>query len=513
MRSRSRRSFVALMSALTAVVGAIAVAPAARAVPVPALKLIATRTEITAVRRSDGRVFLDPGVWIGAVGGDFQIRLTRTDLRSEITAAQTTTDGTEIQPIPADDLLGWEGLAGFLHVSVLDSDGRSLFRTVANFCPNAWDLDRIGDSGPTDPTYPEWCGGGPFTLGAVWGIDEGWAMDPLQWSGLRTRALDPGRYALRVWIDPHYATLFQVAPGADEVDLTLRVRRARSSSESSATSDPAVSASTSRVSATSPLSASVPVIDPPADSVPDLAALPAWGMRTIRRGERDFLAFGATVWNAGPSPMIVEGYRRAGEPTMDGWQYFTDPTGDIIGKADVGTLEYDARPGHDHWHFEQFATYSLTDVSKTDIVRSEKVSFCLAPTDAIDLLAEGAEWRPFFTGLGSACGEPDSLWTREALPVGWGDTYFQWLPGQSFDITDVPNGRYYVRVAVNPLGALFDGSSANDVSYRRIRLRGRPGHRWVIVPPYQGVDTGGCVRCYRSAGQPAWDGMVNGRRA
>jgi hypothetical protein len=501
MRSRSRRSFVALVCALSATGAALGVAPAAHAVPGSTIKLIATTTEITATARSGGGVSLDPGVWIGAVGGDFQIRLSRADLRSEITAAQTASDGSQIQPIPAEDLAGWDGLARFLHVSVLDAGGHSVFRSVIGFCPNAWERDRIDDTGPIEPTYPEWCGGGPFTVGTVWGIDEGWAMDPLQWFGLRTGAIDPGTYTLRVWIDPHYASLFQIAAGDDEVDLTLRVRRPRRA----AAERPTVGGSSS-------LSASVPVIVPPADSVPDLAALPAWGMRTMHRGERDFLAFGATVWNTGPSPMIVEGYRRTGEPTMDGWQYFTDPSGDVIGKADVGTLEYDARPGHEHWHFEQFATYSLTDVSKTEIVRSEKVSFCLAPTDPIDLLADGAEWRPYLTGLGSACGEPDSLWTRESLPVGWGDTYFQWLPGQSFDITDVPNGRYYVRVGVNPLGALFDGSSANDVSYRRIRLRGRPGHRWVIVPPYQGVDTDACVRCFRSAGQPAWDGMVTRRR-
>ena len=34
--------------------------------------------------------------------------------------------------------------------------------------------------------------------------------------------------------------------------------------------------------------------------------------------------------------------------------------------------------------------------------------------------------------------------------MGWGDTYYQYLPGQSFNITGVPNGTYYVRIVANP---------------------------------------------------------------
>ena len=80
---------------------------------------------------------------------------------------------------------------------------------------------------------------------------------------------------------------------------------------------------------------------------------------------------------------------------------------------------------------------------------SEKQSFCLAPTDPIDLRLPTAEWSPSWFGgggLSTACGGSDAIWIREVLPVGWGDTYFQFVAGQSFDITHLPNGRYYVQV-------------------------------------------------------------------
>ncbi len=73
-------------------------------------------------------------------------------------------------------------------------------------------------------------------------------------------------------------------------------------------------------------------------------------------------------------------------------------------------------------------------------------------------------------------------------PAGWGDTYYQWLPGQSFDITNLPNGRYFVKVQVNKNGNLFEADTSNDVSYRRIFLRGRPGRRFVLVPAWHGLD-------------------------
>ena len=55
---------------------------------------------------------------------------------------------------------------------------------------------------------------------------------------------------------------------------------------------------------------------------PDLRALPAWGIMVTGPDEADEgggqqLAFSATVWNAGPSPLVVEGFRRSGTNLMD----------------------------------------------------------------------------------------------------------------------------------------------------------------------------------------------------
>jgi hypothetical protein len=84
----------------------------------------------------------------------------------------------------------------------------------------------------------------------------------------------------------------------------------------------------------------------------------------------------------------------------------------------------------------------------------------------------------------------DALWIREVLPAGWGDTYFQGVPGQSFDITGLPNGTYWIEVRANPLGSLYDVDPTNDTSLREVILGGTPGARTVTVPPWHGIDTG-----------------------
>ncbi|MGH2539818.1 MAG: lysyl oxidase family protein, partial [Actinomycetota bacterium] len=93
----------------------------------------------------------------------------------------------------------------------------------------------------------------------------------------------------------------------------------------------------------------------------------------------------------------------------------------------------------------------------------------------------------------SACGGREDLWIREVLPVGWGDTYYQYLPGQSFDITDLPNGTYFIKVIANPGGHLYEAARGNNASLRKVILRGRPGHRRVEVPPWHGIDTEGPI--------------------
>ncbi|MFJ8542484.1 lysyl oxidase family protein [Streptomyces sp. NPDC093586] len=225
---------------------------------------------------------------------------------------------------------------------------------------------------------------------------------------------------------------------------------------------------------------------------PDLRSLPAYGI-VISDGEKDipgkdYLAFSANVWNAGPAQLVVDGFRSPGKAKMDAYQYFYDAQGKQVGYTPTGTMEWDPRPGHVHWHFTDFASYRLLKADKKEAVRSGKEAFCLANTDAVDYTVKNANWHPFNTDLATACGQETSISVREVLDVGSGDTYTQDLPGQSFDITDVPNGTYYIQVLANPEKRLKETDLGNNSALRKIVLGGKPGKRTVTVPAHDLVN-------------------------
>ncbi|MEV7995758.1 lysyl oxidase family protein [Streptomyces sp. NPDC086077] len=226
---------------------------------------------------------------------------------------------------------------------------------------------------------------------------------------------------------------------------------------------------------------------------PDLRSLPAWDI-AITDGEdgdvpgKDYLAFSANVWNAGPAPLVVDGFRSPGADLMDAYQYFYDANGKQIGYTPTGTMEWDPRVGHEHWHFTDFASYRLLSADQTKEVRSGKEAFCLANTDAVDYTVKNANWHPYNTDLSTACGQQNSISVREVLDVGSGDTYTQYRPGQSFDITDLPNGTYHIQVIANPEKRLKETNLGNNVALRKVVLGGEPGARTVKVPPHHLID-------------------------
>ncbi|MET7758187.1 lysyl oxidase family protein [Streptomyces sp. NPDC005389] len=226
---------------------------------------------------------------------------------------------------------------------------------------------------------------------------------------------------------------------------------------------------------------------------PDLRSLPAYGI-TISDGGiqdvpgKDYLAFSANVWNAGPAQLVVDGFRSPGKAKMDAFQYFYDAQGKQVGYTPTGTMEWDPRPGHVHWHFTDFASYRLLKADKKEAVRSGKEAFCLANTDAVDYTVKNANWHPNNTDLSTACGQENSISVREVLDVGSGDTYTQDLPGQSFDITDLPNGTYYIQVLANPAKRLKETNLDNNSALRKVVLGGTPGRRTVTVPAHDLVN-------------------------
>lgn len=456
----------------------------------PSLNLLTGKDEIKVRKHGRRPAFFDPGVFLTAAGGPLEVWVSRSDYDHPLEVSQVvhTDAGSEVRPLPADVLDEFAGFKDFFVMEVRNSKGKLVSSTTSPFCPSGWDKQRLNDSGPIVPEYPSYCYLNPFAKSVVWGLEEGWATNAVGFDGATLEGPD-GHYDLTVSIGPQYVTLLGIPSESASASVGVTLKTVKKKCRHHCNEGP-VGSSISLDRANRAAGEPVPAMDNPDPStLPDLVALPAWSVFVDRRQGGDYLSFAANVWTAGASPLVVEGFRRQNSDVMDAYQYFYKDDAPV-GRASAGTLEFDNRRGHTHWHFQQFAAYRLLNADQSEAVRSKKEAFCLAPTDPIDLSLPGAEWAPE-TGLSTACGTANSIWIREILPLGWGDTYYQGLPGQSFDITDLPNGTYYIEVQANPSGSLKEQDLTNNSELREVILKGKPGHRKVEVPAWHGIDTEG----------------------
>jgi Lysyl oxidase len=477
---RSSRRLLVAGSALAVLAVAVPAAEAAEAAP--PLRLVAGSPTVTVDRYPDWGVFLDLGVHMVAGSTPFEIRASRASYGDPIVAKQIVNG--RAKTLPADLLTDFTGLPGFLHITLSDSDGGVVSETDQTFCPNGETARTRPDAPDTSP-YPDSCATNPFTVGSVWGVQKGWATSAYDWTGGPVD-LEEGTYTAQVSVSQRYQDMFGIPADQSSATIQVTVRNVQ---------DPGGEGRTAGAVGPAQASAQGPNSAPPAGEArvpkgpkPDLRSLPAWEIDIAPSDGRDYLRFAANVWNAGTSPLVLDGFRRTTENIMDAYQYFYDGNGEQVGYAPTGTMEWDAREGHHHWHFTDFASYRLLNSTQSEVVRSQKEAFCLAATDAIDYTLKYANWKPHNTDLHTACGNEGSLAVREVLDVGSGDTYLQYLPGQSFDITDLPNGTYYVQVIANPDHNLYETDLTNNVSLREVILGGSPGARTVTVPPYQLID-------------------------
>lgn len=414
------------------------------------------------------KAWTDLGLRVIATGAPLELWSQRTSYAEPIRTVWRSPAGDV--PLPAGAMRDFSGVRDFVRLTFTPVRGRpvTLSRKV---CLSGW-TERVDPAAtPTSP-YPSGCWNNPFSLGSVQGVQAGWAT--LVLGADRPLRLAPGTYRVRAEVAPRYAALFGL--GAAEATRTIRlvVRE-----EAPVEDEPPHHGTSPEVGRTGAQGPSGPAgrVDGP---VPDLRPLPAWGISLSRNGTH--LRFSATVWNAGTSPLVVDGFRQRGKDEMAAYQYFFDAEGNQTGYQPVGHLHWDAKPSHQHWHFEDFARYSLLRRDRTEAAVSRKEAFCLANTDAVDLTIPAAAWKPENTDLATSCGDASSLSIREVLAAGWGDTYTQFRAGQSFRVDELPNGVYYVAVQANPAGNLAESSTDNNLALRRIRLGGTPGERTVTVP-------------------------------
>jgi lysyl oxidase len=456
---------------------AAAGSPSAR----PVIQLVATAGSVTDYSYPGIGAILNLPVYVMPVGSPLEIRLTRASYDQPVTASRiiTSSNGTQADTLPEGTVNGFYGLPDFFRIIVRNLAGKQVTDSTFYLCPVAG--KRLARNAAVHSPYPQVCSINPFAVGAVWGIPPGWGANAADDVPVR---LSPGTYSAAVGVTPFYQQLFGISGQQEKVKITIRPGTGQPSLPAPAASAPAPSWLTA---------GAAPPAGPshvPAALRPDLRALPAWGitMAESRQADgkpEDLLQFAATVWNAGPVPLEIAGFRPPGSPVMTAYQYFRTPAGTLAGYAPVGILDYDSGSGHHHWHYQDLALYELLSADKATVLVSQKTGFCLANSDVIDYTMPGAQWQPGTPSLAAACGSarPDARSAAMSLGVGSGDTYLQTIAGQSFNITAIPDGTYYIEIAINPLNRLYLASGGAGPSFRQISIGGTPGARTVTVQP------------------------------
>jgi hypothetical protein len=152
-------------------------------------------------------------------------------------------------------------------------------------------------------------------------------------------------------------------------------------------------------------------------------------------GTRKVIRFTVTTPNIGDGDVFV------GNPIDH-----MDPNGDGNTSDQDGMFEF--ATCHNHFHFQNYATYRLIDATGKEW-KAAKRGFCMLDTDPYNVKNGDGTWTYRSCGTTTIPG-------FQGISAGWADTYMFFLAGQFFVLDGgdrqpvVPSGSYTIEIHVNP---------------------------------------------------------------
>jgi hypothetical protein len=207
--------------------------------------------------------------------------------------------------------------------------------------------------------------------------------------------------------------------------------------------------------------------------LPDLVTQPLTDVRLdySRAAGTKTLRLTNTVANIGQGRLEVRPVNDAASGTTTGYQrvYTHDGGGawSLQSQTPIGTFEF--HPAHNHWHFGGFALYELRNVNLDGSVgrkalrSSGKVSFCML---------DNIELNPGLEHATPATYKTCTQTHDQGISVGWADIYGWSLPGQSIDVTGLPNGTYWLVSTADPENRIAETNDYNNRAAVKVRIMG-----------------------------------------
>lgn len=211
--------------------------------------------------------------------------------------------------------------------------------------------------------------------------------------------------------------------------------------------------------------------------LPNMSSLDAFDLQVERTGRVRLLRFAAALANLGPGPLLLlprpagDGCARRRHPAVQRlhrdagldhrYRLGRDrATGEAVA---VGCML--RHPGHDHWHFDAMARYSLHRAgSDQPLVARDKVSFCLRDNRRVPGAPRVVPREHF-----GDC----SRRTRQGISPGWVDVYSADLDGQALRLPRGTGGdQLCLRLEADPGGVLTETDETDNATTVGLRVRG-----------------------------------------
>jgi hypothetical protein len=193
------------------------------------------------------------------------------------------------------------------------------------------------------------------------------------------------------------------------------------------------------------------------EKLPNLTPFPAQQIQLINSGNT--LVFSTTSWNNGTGRLEL----RAGETGSAGQNVYQRIYLSDGGYYDTLAGTFVWHPAHNHFHFQDYATYTLQPYNAPggSSRSGSKTTFCVLDSTMVNTSLPGAPAGPVFTTCGAVV---------QGMSVGWGDTYGYQLVGQSLDFTGNPSGDYKLSITIDPKNRIREISDTDNVSCTLIRI-------------------------------------------
>jgi hypothetical protein len=229
--------------------------------------------------------------------------------------------------------------------------------------------------------------------------------------------------------------------------------------------------------------------------LPNIAATPGYQLDVTTINGKRALRFSVATPNLGLGPLEMrpkktdcngdgdfENDRRAFQRfyhDLNGNGIFDRGTDKVEGDSvEAGCFIWHDAPGHNHWHFQDYARYSLRRIkggaTGRVVAERNKVGFCMLDSGPVDLGLPGAPADPFYGG--GRCSQD----MPQGISVGWRDVYPYNLADQSIIVQTLADGRYCLRVRLDPgdtafpppQGRILETDEADNIASTKLKLVG-----------------------------------------